>query len=329
MSWRESLWAAAEIASTFKEQAQSTLTSAAAQVQQTYNERTNHAAAAYSAVTQHDGTSHGASGTAPDSSSNDSSLTSIAASFPSLTSLSSSLPQSFTSLTLPSALSSRLAALTDTPSPNNTAPAPVDADDEQSEQLISAASHTQRDRQPDSDVAILTFDPDEVELPSLVVNKTSLSTPIKPASRINDSDDAPSLYYTPQQHRAKQQRATNGNGNNHSHAASAASPEQDAHFNSAQQSTTQLFRAQDDVLDSMRGSIARLGEMSHDIGGELGEQEAMLSEVSGDMGESQGLMDTSRKKIQKLLDGAPRYHLYIIGLMCLIVVVLLYFILYT
>ena len=330
MSWRDSLWAAAEIASTFKDQAQSTLTSAAAQVQQTYHEATNNSTTAYAPVKQHDSDAHGADGTngaGHDSPAADSSsLASIAASFPSLTALSSSLPSSLSSLNLPSALSSRLSALTDAPPPN-TAPAPVDSDDEQSEQLISTTNHS-RDSQPaDSDVAVLTLDADEVELPSLVVNKTSLQTPIKVSARASDSDEAPSLYYTPQQHRAKQQRDSNNTNGNHT--ASTPSPAHDDYLHTRQQSTAQLFQAQDDVLDSMRGSILRLGELSVDIGREVGEQEAMLVEVGEEMGVGEGLMDTSRKKLERLLKGAPRYHLYVIGVMCLIVVVLLYLILYT
>ena len=332
MSWRDSLWAAAEIASTFKDQAQSSLTSAAAQVQQTYHEATNSAATtAYAPVRQHDTDAHGANGTngtrsdspAPESSS----LTSLAASFPSLTALSSSLPSSLSSLTLPTALSSRFSALTDAPPPN-TAPAPVDSDDEQSEHLISSSRHhTHSSSRTDSDVAVMTLDADEVELPSLVVNKTSLQTPVKPAARVSDSEEAPSLYYTPQQHKAKQQRNTN-NSSNHT-TTTAASPEHDAYFHTKQQSTSQLFHAQDEVLDSMRGSIARLSELSADIGREVVEHEAMLTEVGEEMGVSEGLMDTSRKKLEKLLKGSPKYHLYVIAVMCLIVVVLLYFILYT
>ena len=333
MSWRDSLWAAAAVAATLKDQAQSTLTSAAAQVQQTYHDATNNAATAYAPVEQDDtdahapaatnGTRHGNSHTADSTS-----LTSITASFPSLTALSSSLPSSLTSLSLPTALSSRLSALTDA-SPPNTAPAPADSDTEQSEQLITRASHSAGDSIRDSDVAVLTLDADEVELPSLVVNKTSLQMPIKPAARASDSEEAPSLYYTPQQHRAKQQRDTNGHHSNINHTASSSSPEHDAYLSNKQQSTVQLFHAQDEVLDSMRGSIARLNELNADIGREVGEHEAMLADVGEEMGVSEGLMDTSRKKIEKLLKGAPRYHLYLIAVMCVIVVVLLYFILYT
>ena len=337
MSWRDSLWAAAAVASTLKDQAQSTLTSAAAQVQQTYHDATNNSTAAYTAVKQHDTDTHATDGTNDaehDSTASDSSsLTSIAASFSSLSSLSSSLPSSLTSLALPTALSSRLSALTDA-SPPNTAAAPIDADEEQSEQLLSSSSGSgphMHSGAADSDVAVLTLEADEVGLPSLVVNKTTLQTPIKLTAHASDSDDAPSLYYTPQQHKAKQQRHTNGHSNNSNNSNNhhTASPESDAYLCIRQQSTAQLFHEQDEVLDSMRGSIARLSELSMDIGREVGEHEAMLAVVGDEMGMSEGLMDTSRKKIERLLKGAPRYHLYAIAVMSLIVVVLLYFILYT
>jgi len=332
MSWRDSLWAAAAVANTLKDQAQSTLTSAAAQVQQTYHEATaNNSTANYTPVKQHDGdarVTNGTNGTQHDTQASDSTfLTSIAASFPSLTALSSSLPSSLTSLALPTALSSRLSALTDA-APPNTAPEPVDSDTEQSEQLISTAHHSHRSSDHDGDVAVLTLDADEVDMPSLVVNKTSLQTPVKPnTAHASDSDDAPSLYYTPQQHKAKQQRATFNSSNTNNHTAS--SPEHDTYLATRQHSTQQLFHAQDEVLDSMRGSIARLSELSTDIGREVVEQEAMLAQVGEEMGVSEGLMDTSRKKVERLLRGVPRYHLYVIGGMLFVVVVLLYFILYT
>ena len=342
MSWRDSLWAAAAAATTLADQAQSTLTSAAASVQQTYHEATSVSANAYAPVKQDDGDTHTTNGSngvngarVEEQSAETSSLSSIAASFPSLAALSSSLPTSLASLNLPDALSSRLSALTDA-SPPNTAPVPVDSDTEQSEQLISAtATHSHhRARQPphshangtsDSDVAVVTLDADELGMPSLVVHKTSLQTPVKLTAHANDSDEAPSLYYTPQQHKAKQQRNTVSN----TQSSAAASPEADAHLHSRQQSTVQLFAEQDTVLDSMRGSIARLSELSGDVGRELGEHEAMLAEVNDEMGVSEGLMDTSRKKVERLLKGAPKYHLYLIAVMCLIVLVLLYFILYT
>ena len=89
-----------------------------------------------------------------------------------------------------------------------------------------------------------------------------------------------------------------------------------------QQSQLQLFAAQDNLIEDMRGSIARLGELSGDIGSEVREHDALLKEVGEHMDESSGLMEAQRKKLEKILRAAPRYHLYVIAVMTLIVIVL-------
>ena len=62
--------------------------------------------------------------------------------------------------------------------------------------------------------------------------------------------------------------------------------------------------------------------MGADIGGEVREQDEMLKEMEEEMEESAGLMALNRKKIERILQGAPRYHLYLIAGLSLVAAVL-------
>jgi hypothetical protein len=347
MSWRDSLWAAAAAASTLKDHAQfnitETLQTAAAKAQQTY-EATAAAAASYSNSAAHQPDSNGhhthdpaspafspspsTASFSPDvtspASSTSSSLSSIASSL-------TSLPSSLSSFSLPSSFS-RLTSLTDSATPHSHAPLP--SVHEEREQLIPSGAARRDDVSPEP--VVLNAEDD---LPPLVVNKSSLhsqqpaAAPGRASQASADSEPAPSLYYTPRQHHARNARrellssATPPSSASAGRSSPAAASV--AQFEHARQAQVQLFAAQEEVMEDMRESIARLGELGAAIGGEVREQGAMLKEMDDGMEESQGLMAVNRRKLEKILQTAPSSHLRIIAVMVLVVGVLLYCVLFV
>ena len=202
------------------------------------------------------------------------------------------------------------------------------------EQLIPSASARRGDVSPEP--VVLNAEDD---LPPLVVKKSSLhsqqaaAVPGRLSQSSVDSEPAPSLYYTPRQHQARSARRELLSSSTPSSSASASRSTPSAasvvQFEQARQAQVQLFAAQEEVMEDMRESIARLGEMGVAIGSEVREQGAMLKEMDDGMGESEGLMAVNRRKLEKILQTAPTSHLRIIAVMVIVVAVLLYCILFV
>ena len=315
MSWRDSLWAAAAVATHITAQAQEnishTLSSAAAKAQASYHDYQRTPTAPPSS----DGPSTDDAHTSSSSSDASASLSSLASSL-------STLPSSLSSLSLPSSLPSLFSSsLTPhhhpPPATSNTAPTHADTAHSEMEQLLpTLPSHPLT---PPPTISLDSADIDD--LPPLIVTKSSL-TPLKLFTG-HATDDSSTLRAPPPHPRPLSMRK------HLLHPSAAAASQQGVqggvageYVEGRVQAQVQLFAAQDEMMEDMRGSIARLGELSLTIGGEVREHEELLKEVGEDMDESSGLMEMNRRKLEKILRGAPRYHLYAIAALTVVVVVL-------
>lgn len=62
-----------------------------------------------------------------------------------------------------------------------------------------------------------------------------------------------------------------------------------------------MLREQDDHLDHLGSSISRLKQMSHRIGGELGDQVALLDDFGTEMSHTESRMDATMRRAARLL----------------------------
>ena len=281
MSWRDSLWAAAAVATHIGAQAQEnishTLHSAAAKAQATYQDYQQ--APTEPPSTNGHSTHSSDPADLPPSSSSSSFSSDASASLASLASLPLHppllrlLPLPPTSL--PSLFTSSL-SLHPLPPTHNTAPNPADTAHSEREQLLpTLPSH------PPTPPPTITLDGSDLDdLPPLIVTKSTL-TPLKLFTGHPSSSDSSALRRSPLHHSRPLSTRRDLLPSPPPHAPQP-------HMEGRLQAQVQLFAAQDDMMEDMRGSIARLGEMSISIGGEVREQEALLEGGGGGDGGERG-----------------------------------------
>ncbi|KAH9286071.1 Syntaxin-6 [Echinococcus granulosus] len=85
-----------------------------------------------------------------------------------------------------------------------------------------------------------------------------------------------------------------------------------------------LLREQDEHLDQLGSSISRLKQMSHRIGGELGDQVALLDEFSEEMTHTESRLDNAMRRAARLLHiDSSRAQWFVIGILLLTLLVIL------
>lgn len=93
-----------------------------------------------------------------------------------------------------------------------------------------------------------------------------------------------------------------------------------------------LLREQDAHLDQLGSSITRLKQISHRIGGELGDQVALLDEFSGEMTRTESRLDNAMRRAARLLHiDSSRAQWFVIGvlLLTLLVILILFVVLWS
>ncbi|KAM3184404.1 hypothetical protein ACTXT7_008433 [Hymenolepis weldensis] len=91
-----------------------------------------------------------------------------------------------------------------------------------------------------------------------------------------------------------------------------------------------LLREQDEHLDQLGSSISRLKNMSHWIGGELGDQVALLDDFSEEMAHTESRLDHAMRRAAHLLHiDSSRAQWFVIGilLLTLLIIIILFVIL--
>lgn len=91
-----------------------------------------------------------------------------------------------------------------------------------------------------------------------------------------------------------------------------------------------LLREQDEHLDQLGTSISRLKNMSHRIGGELGDQVALLDNFSEEMAHTESRLDHAMRRAAHLLHiDSSRAQWFVIGilLLTLLIIIILFAIL--
>lgn len=91
-----------------------------------------------------------------------------------------------------------------------------------------------------------------------------------------------------------------------------------------------LLREQDEHLDQLGSSISRLKNMSHWIGGELGDQVALLDDFSEEMAHTESRLDHAMRRAAHLLHiDSSRAQWFVIGilLLTLLIIIILFIIL--
>ncbi|KAL5112177.1 Syntaxin-6 [Taenia crassiceps] len=85
-----------------------------------------------------------------------------------------------------------------------------------------------------------------------------------------------------------------------------------------------LLREQDEHLDQLGSSISRLKQMSHRIGGELGDQVALLDEFSEEMTHTESRLDSAMRRAARLLHiDSSRAQWFVIGILLLTLLIIL------
>ncbi|VDK33671.1 unnamed protein product [Taenia asiatica] len=85
-----------------------------------------------------------------------------------------------------------------------------------------------------------------------------------------------------------------------------------------------LLREQDEHLDQLGSSISRLKQMSHRIGGELGDQVALLDEFSEEMTHTESRLDNAMRRAARLLHiDSSRAQWFVIGILLLTLLIIL------
>ncbi|VDD79797.1 unnamed protein product [Mesocestoides corti] len=85
-----------------------------------------------------------------------------------------------------------------------------------------------------------------------------------------------------------------------------------------------MLKEQDEHLDQLGSSISRLKQMSHRIGGELGDQVALLDEFGEEMASTESRMDSALRRASRLLHiDSSRSQWYAIGGLLLILFIIL------
>ncbi|VDM30658.1 unnamed protein product [Hydatigera taeniaeformis] len=85
-----------------------------------------------------------------------------------------------------------------------------------------------------------------------------------------------------------------------------------------------LLREQDQHLDQLGSSISRLKQMSHRIGGELGDQVALLDEFSEEMTRTESRLDNAMRRAARLLHiDSSRAQWFVISILLLTLLIIL------
>ncbi len=88
-----------------------------------------------------------------------------------------------------------------------------------------------------------------------------------------------------------------------------------------------MLKEQDDHLDQLGTSISRLKQMSHRIGGELGDQVALLDDFGEEMTHTESRMDNAMRRAARLLhiDSSRSQWCAIGGLLIALFIILILF----
>jgi hypothetical protein len=99
---------------------------------------------------------------------------------------------------------------------------------------------------------------------------------------------------------------------------------------SAVRSQQQMLQEQDDSLDVLGNSAARLGQISMSISSELSAQNRMLDELGDDLDNAEDGLSVVTKKTQELIKKSGGCgNFFIIVILVFVVVVLAFLIIYT
>jgi len=97
----------------------------------------------------------------------------------------------------------------------------------------------------------------------------------------------------------------------------------------AQSGAQLMLQEQDETLDELDQAVDRVGTMAGNIHDELGHQNKMLNELEEDMDDVEEKLGLVMGKLSMLLKTKSRCQLAIILIMCLLVLILLFLVVYT
>ena len=105
---------------------------------------------------------------------------------------------------------------------------------------------------------------------------------------------------------------------------------EDSEFLTNQHATTQLMmQKQDETLDDLDSAVIRVGHMASNIHEELGHQNKMLKNLEDDLQDAEEHLGMVMGKLGKFLKTNNKFQLRAIMMLCLIVVILFFLVLYT
>mmetsp|Transcript_42826 Transcript_42826/g.63534 ORF Transcript_42826/g.63534 Transcript_42826/m.63534 type:complete len:339 (-) Transcript_42826:105-1121(-) len=128
--------------------------------------------------------------------------------------------------------------------------------------------------------------------------------------------------------RAKAMRraaAANGEENG---TSSSKQNENDGFVADAQAQTSLLMQSQDDTLDELGEAVTRVGVMADSIHEEIGLQNKMLTEMDNDLADAEEKLGMVMGKLAKFLKTKNRWQLGTILMLCVIVVLLVFILIY-
>jgi syntaxin 6 len=105
---------------------------------------------------------------------------------------------------------------------------------------------------------------------------------------------------------------------------------EDSEFLGGQQATAQMMmQQQDETLDDLDSAVIRVGHMASNIHEELGHQNKMLKNLEDDLHDAEENLGMVMGKLGKFLKTNNKFQLRAIMMLCLIVVILFFLVLYT
>ncbi len=106
--------------------------------------------------------------------------------------------------------------------------------------------------------------------------------------------------------------------------------DEEAQFLGNDHATAQLMmKQQDETLDDLDDAVVRVGHMAGHIHEELGSQNKMLNELEDDLQNAEEQLGLVMGKLGKLLKTTNKWQLRTIMILCLIVIVLLFLVMYA
>ena len=90
-----------------------------------------------------------------------------------------------------------------------------------------------------------------------------------------------------------------------------------------------MLSQQDEALEGLDEAVTRVGIMAEDIHEELGQQNKMLADFDDDLADAEEKLGLVMGKLGKLLKTKNRCQLGTILVLCLIVLILLFLVIYT